>query len=135
MNNLANYIHLASRMAHIEAFEVMEIQTLAREVEAQECTADRDATSAPTSSRGIVCCPTTCGRSYPRRWERRLKMRFHCPERLARLVQVVVFVSLGLVANMTMAASNVMEYTYDGTLCAGTLVVIVTRPLSTSEKL
>ena len=31
----ASRIHLAERMAHIEAFEVMEIQTLAREVEAQ----------------------------------------------------------------------------------------------------
>jgi aspartate/methionine/tyrosine aminotransferase len=35
MNDVANRIHLASRMAHIEPFEVMEIQTLAREVEAQ----------------------------------------------------------------------------------------------------
>src|SRR5262249_34295236 len=35
MNDLATRLHLASRMAHIEAFEVMEIQTLAREVEAQ----------------------------------------------------------------------------------------------------
>ena len=33
--NDASRIHLAERMAHIEAFEVMEIQTLAREVEAQ----------------------------------------------------------------------------------------------------
>ena len=33
--NDASRIHLAGRMAHIEAFEVMEIQTLAREVEAQ----------------------------------------------------------------------------------------------------
>jgi len=35
MNDAAARFHLASRMAHIEAFEVMEIQTLAREVEAQ----------------------------------------------------------------------------------------------------
>src|SRR6186713_467278 len=34
MNDLANRLQLASRMAHIEPFEVMEIQTLAREVEA-----------------------------------------------------------------------------------------------------
>src|SRR5258708_34260257 len=33
--NDASRIHLAARMAHIEPFEVMEIQTLAREVEAQ----------------------------------------------------------------------------------------------------
>ena len=33
--NDASRIHLAERMAHIKAFEVMEIQTLAREVEAQ----------------------------------------------------------------------------------------------------
>ncbi len=33
MNDVSR-IHLAARMAHIEAFEVMEIQTLAREVEA-----------------------------------------------------------------------------------------------------
>jgi aspartate/methionine/tyrosine aminotransferase len=35
MNDVASRMHLASRMAHIEPFEVMEIQTLAREVEAQ----------------------------------------------------------------------------------------------------
>jgi aspartate/methionine/tyrosine aminotransferase len=35
MNDAASRIHLAARMAHIEPFEVMEIQTLAREVEAQ----------------------------------------------------------------------------------------------------
>jgi aspartate/methionine/tyrosine aminotransferase len=35
MNDTTNRIHLAARMAHIEPFEVMEIQTLAREVEAQ----------------------------------------------------------------------------------------------------
>ena len=34
MNDAARF-HLASRMAHIEAFEVMEIQTLARQVEAE----------------------------------------------------------------------------------------------------
>ena len=34
MNDAARLHHLASRMAHIEAFEVMEIQTLARQVEA-----------------------------------------------------------------------------------------------------
>src|SRR6266576_780304 len=33
--NDAGRLHLASRMAHIEAFEVMEIQTLARQVEAE----------------------------------------------------------------------------------------------------
>ena len=35
MNDIGSRFHLASRMAHIEAFEVMEIQTLARELEAQ----------------------------------------------------------------------------------------------------
>jgi aspartate/methionine/tyrosine aminotransferase len=35
MNDVANRLRLASRMAHIEPFEVMEIQTLARELEAQ----------------------------------------------------------------------------------------------------
>ena len=35
MNDATDRIHLASRMAHVEAFEVMEIQTLAREIEAQ----------------------------------------------------------------------------------------------------
>jgi len=35
MNDLANRLQLASRMAHIEPFEVMEIQTLARECEAR----------------------------------------------------------------------------------------------------
>jgi aspartate/methionine/tyrosine aminotransferase len=35
MSDVANRIRLASRMAHIEPFEVMEIQTLAREIEAQ----------------------------------------------------------------------------------------------------
>jgi aspartate/methionine/tyrosine aminotransferase len=34
MNDAHRLTHLASRMAHIEAFEVMEIQTLARQVEA-----------------------------------------------------------------------------------------------------
>src|ERR1700693_4732224 len=34
MNDVAGRIHLASRMAHIEPFEVMEIQTLARSLEA-----------------------------------------------------------------------------------------------------
>src|SRR4051812_47033567 len=34
MNDLGHRLQLAARMAHIEAFEVMEIQTLAREVEA-----------------------------------------------------------------------------------------------------
>ena len=35
MNDATDRFRLASRMAHIEAFEVMEIQTLARELEAQ----------------------------------------------------------------------------------------------------
>jgi aspartate/methionine/tyrosine aminotransferase len=35
MNDVAGRIHLASRMAHIEPFEVMEIQTLARSLEAE----------------------------------------------------------------------------------------------------
>ena len=35
MNDLSSRMHRAARMAHIEAFEVMEIQTLARQVEAQ----------------------------------------------------------------------------------------------------
>ena len=35
MNDVSGRIRLASRMAYIEAFEVMEIQTLARELEAQ----------------------------------------------------------------------------------------------------
>lgn len=35
MNDLSSRLHRAARMAHIEPFEVMEIQTLAREVEAQ----------------------------------------------------------------------------------------------------
>src|ERR1700694_1693040 len=35
MNDLSDKFHLAARMAHIEPFEVMEIQTLAREIEAQ----------------------------------------------------------------------------------------------------
>ena len=35
MNDLAERIRIASRMAHIAPFEVMEIQTLAREVEAR----------------------------------------------------------------------------------------------------
>lgn len=35
MNDVANRIRLASRMAHIEPFEVMEIQTLARALEAR----------------------------------------------------------------------------------------------------
>jgi aspartate/methionine/tyrosine aminotransferase len=35
MNDAAESFHLAARMAHIEPFEVMEIQTLARELEAQ----------------------------------------------------------------------------------------------------
>jgi aspartate/methionine/tyrosine aminotransferase len=35
MNDMAGRVRIASRMASIEAFEVMEIQTLAREVEAQ----------------------------------------------------------------------------------------------------
>src|SRR5512134_681966 len=34
MNDTAARLHIAARMAHIEPFEVMEIQTLAREVEA-----------------------------------------------------------------------------------------------------
>src|SRR5512141_10770 len=34
MNDLSSRLHVAARMAHIEPFEVMEIQTLAREVEA-----------------------------------------------------------------------------------------------------
>ena len=34
MNDAAHALHLAARMAHIEPFEVMEIQTLARQVEA-----------------------------------------------------------------------------------------------------
>src|SRR6185436_3188523 len=34
MDDVSLSLHVASRMAHIEAFEVMEIQTLAREVEA-----------------------------------------------------------------------------------------------------
>ncbi|HEX7466926.1 MAG TPA: pyridoxal phosphate-dependent aminotransferase [Usitatibacter sp.] len=35
MNDTTSRIHIAARMAHIEPFEVMEIQTLAREIEAQ----------------------------------------------------------------------------------------------------
>jgi aspartate/methionine/tyrosine aminotransferase len=35
MDNVSRSLHVAARMAHIEAFEVMEIQTLARQVEAQ----------------------------------------------------------------------------------------------------
>src|SRR5258708_12393589 len=35
MDDFSRRLHLAARMAYIEAFEVMEIQTLAREVEAQ----------------------------------------------------------------------------------------------------
>src|SRR3982751_4602669 len=35
MNDLSSRMQLASRMAHIEPFEVMEIQTLARECEAR----------------------------------------------------------------------------------------------------
>src|SRR5438270_5613972 len=35
MNDLSSKLHLAARMAHIDAFEVMEIQTLARECEAK----------------------------------------------------------------------------------------------------
>src|SRR5450631_1666804 len=35
MNDTPARLHLAARMAHIEPFEVMEIQTLAREIEAQ----------------------------------------------------------------------------------------------------
>jgi aspartate/methionine/tyrosine aminotransferase len=35
MNDIANRVRLASRMDHIEPFEAMEIQTLARELEAQ----------------------------------------------------------------------------------------------------
>ena len=35
MNDTGSRIHIAARMAHIEPFEVMEIQTLAREVEAR----------------------------------------------------------------------------------------------------
>ena len=35
MNDVANRVRLASRMAHIEPFEAMEIQTLARELEAK----------------------------------------------------------------------------------------------------
>ncbi|MGE5095679.1 MAG: aminotransferase class I/II-fold pyridoxal phosphate-dependent enzyme, partial [Betaproteobacteria bacterium] len=35
MNDLSNRLRIAARMAHIEPFEVMEIQTLAREVEAR----------------------------------------------------------------------------------------------------
>src|SRR5512138_3423763 len=35
MNVLAQRLQLAARMAHIDPFEVMEIQTLAREVEAR----------------------------------------------------------------------------------------------------
>ena len=35
MNDAAHPFHVAARMAHIEPFEVMEIQTLARQVEAQ----------------------------------------------------------------------------------------------------
>jgi aspartate/methionine/tyrosine aminotransferase len=35
MNDIANRVRLASRMEHIEPFEAMEIQTLARELEAQ----------------------------------------------------------------------------------------------------
>ena len=35
MNDVANRLRLAARMAHIEPFEAMEIQTLAREVEAR----------------------------------------------------------------------------------------------------
>src|SRR5258707_3561580 len=34
MNDRAAQLRIAARMAHIDAFEVMEIQTLAREVEA-----------------------------------------------------------------------------------------------------
>jgi aspartate/methionine/tyrosine aminotransferase len=35
MNDVASRLHVAARMAHIEPFEVMEIQTLARQLEAQ----------------------------------------------------------------------------------------------------
>src|SRR5882757_6884303 len=35
MSDLSDKLHLAARMAHIEPFEVMEIQTLAREIEAR----------------------------------------------------------------------------------------------------
>jgi aspartate/methionine/tyrosine aminotransferase len=35
MNDLTSRLHVAARMAHIEPFEVMEIQTLARQLEAQ----------------------------------------------------------------------------------------------------
>jgi aspartate/methionine/tyrosine aminotransferase len=35
MNDIASRLHVAARMAHIEPFEVMEIQTLARQIEAQ----------------------------------------------------------------------------------------------------
>ena len=35
MNDTARNLHVAARMAHIEPFEVMEIQTLARAAEAQ----------------------------------------------------------------------------------------------------
>ncbi len=35
MNDIASRLHVAARMAHIEPFEVMEIQTLARQLEAQ----------------------------------------------------------------------------------------------------
>ena len=42
MNDHAERLRLAARMAHIEPFEVMEIQTLAREIEAR-VKADRDA--------------------------------------------------------------------------------------------
>ena len=34
MNDIGHHLHVAARMAHIEPFEVMEIQSLAREVEA-----------------------------------------------------------------------------------------------------
>ncbi|MGZ5650998.1 MAG: aminotransferase class I/II-fold pyridoxal phosphate-dependent enzyme, partial [Usitatibacter sp.] len=35
MNDLSRELRVAARMAHIEPFEVMEIQTLAREIEAR----------------------------------------------------------------------------------------------------
>ena len=38
MNDASSPLRIAARMAHIEPFEVMEIQTLARELEARAAT-------------------------------------------------------------------------------------------------
>ena len=67
--NDASRFHLAARMAHIEAFEVMEIQTLARQVEAQGRDVIHLEIGEPdfTTPRPIVASkPSRC--STPRRW-------------------------------------------------------------------